>query len=144
MKVDYKEIKSGDAESSPFIIIKGSRITYRFVTQIDDKPTNGFFNARIPAFGINYSAKDKDEAIVLGAIMVDSFFYYWINKEKRKDFIKRLLELGFVAEQRRDFVLKQLLNFKKVNAKLKYNIPLDETISESSNLISQEKELEIV
>ncbi|WP_445720370.1 hypothetical protein [Flavobacterium sp.] len=100
-------------------------ITYNVLT-IRDKDENAkHIDCFVPAFNLKFSTTSEDNIFKYSNAMVSSYFNYFLKKENFKAMIVEIHKLGFRTNQH-NFVMHQLLNKKKRNAKFSIdnvNIP---------------------
>lgn len=102
-------------------------IIYNVLTVRDKDENAKHIDCFVPAFNLKFSTTSEENISKYSNAMVSSYFNYFLKKENFKAMIVEIHKLGFRTNQH-NFVMNQLLNKKKRNAKFlidSVNIPED-------------------
>lgn len=131
------------ADNKPsFINFTKGKINYAFHARYV-KEENGMYSWYIPSFDIYFSSNTKEQGDKRAIAMTRAFFSHWINQESFRSFILQIHKLGFKAPENHDFTIKQLLNKKIFEVKLKSKNGIIPAEFKNSELVEQEGNLEL-
>jgi hypothetical protein len=85
------------------------RISYNFRAYF--KPEGEMYSCVIPAFGLCFSAKSKDEAVAKAPKVASLYLDFWVQQQGLSKFSIELHKLGFRAK--RDAIVMQMFTKNK-------------------------------
>lgn len=127
---------------TPYINFSKNKIDYGFHARYV-KEENGMYSWYIPSFDIYFSSNTKEQGDKRAISMTRAFFSHWINQESFRSFILQIHKLGFKAPENHDFTIKQLLNKKIFDVKLKSKNSVLPEDFKNSELVEQQGNLEL-
>lgn len=94
------------------------RVYYSVVAKVKE---NGKHLCVIPGFNLMFSANNDDEVTQRSGAMIKTYINYYLKEENFQSLLKKLHQIGFRAPEQHAYIMKELLNKKRRNAKFKSN-----------------------